>query len=73
MHINHTYPSHPHAQVAVLLASFNRPDRAWINRTLAETGTPRHLYTLARVLRAAQQMDEMDAMDRIPVRLARAA
>lgn len=52
--------THPHAQTALLLASFNQPDRPWINRMLAVSGTPRRLYTLARVLRAAQTMDEID-------------
>lgn len=55
--------SHPHAQTAVLLASFNHPDRPWINRMLEVSGTPRRLYTLARVLRAAQMVDEMAEMD----------
>lgn len=55
--------SHPHAQTAVLLASFNHPDRPWINRMLEVSGTPRRLYTLARVLRATQMVDEMAEMD----------
>lgn len=53
--------SHPHAQTAVLLASFNQPDRPWVNRMLAVSGTPRRLYTLARALRAAQLLDEINA------------
>lgn len=53
--------THPHAQTAVLLASFNQPDREYVNATLAESGTPRCLYTLARLLRAAQLMDEINA------------
>jgi hypothetical protein len=55
--------SHPHAQTAVLLASFNHPDQPWINRMLEVSGTPRRLYTLARVLRATQMVDEMTEMD----------
>jgi hypothetical protein len=54
--------NHPHAQTALLLASFNQQDRPWVNRMLAESGTPRSLYTLARVLRAAQTMDEINAV-----------
>lgn len=72
MHTDPTYPSHPHAQMAVLLASLNRPDRDWVSQQLRETGTPRHLYTLARVLRAAQTLDEIEAMHR-PTVYARAA
>jgi hypothetical protein len=55
--------NHPHAQTAVLLASFNQPDRDYVNATLAESGTPRRLYTLARVLRAAKLMDDIEAMN----------
>lgn len=57
--------NHPHAQTAVLLASFNRPPRAHINRELRLSGCPRSLYTLARILRAAQLLDEMDDIDAI--------
>lgn len=53
--------NHPHAQTAILLASFNRPNRSHVRRELALSGTPRSLYTLARVLRAAQLMDEINA------------
>lgn len=53
--------NHPHAQTAVLLASFNRPQSAHINRELRLSGCPRSLYTLARVLRAAQLMDDINA------------
>lgn len=56
------FPTHPAAQTAVLKASFNTPDRADVERVLRETNTPRALYTLARVLRAAQHMDEIEAM-----------
>lgn len=48
------FPSDPSAQTAVLLASFNTPDRAHVDMVLRETGTPRGLYRLARQLRAAQ-------------------
>ena len=63
MNTTHVSISHPHAQTAVLLASFNHPDRPWVNRMLEVSSTPRRLYTLARVLRAAQMVDEMSAMD----------
>lgn len=56
------FPSDPAAQTAVLLASFNTPDRAHVDQVLRETKTPRHLYTLARGLRAAKGMDEIEAM-----------
>lgn len=56
-----SYPTHPHAQTAVLLASFNTPDREHVERVLKVTGTPRRLYTLARVLRAAQAEDQRQA------------
>lgn len=46
--------SHPHALAAVQLAEIDRPKRTHINLVLRETGMPRSLYTLARVLRAAQ-------------------
>jgi len=54
--------NHPHAQTAVLLAPFNQPDRDYVNDTLAASGTPRRLYTPARVLRAAKLMDDIAAM-----------
>lgn len=57
IHLSHpfcpVFPVHPHAQTAVLLASFNTPDRVHVDTVLRETGTPRGLYTRARVLRAA--------------------
>lgn len=56
------FPANPSAQTAVLLASFNTPDRDHVDLVLRETSTPRSLYTLARVLRAAQGMDEIEAM-----------
>lgn len=59
--MNRVTINHPHAQTAVLLASFNRPPRAHINRELRLSGCPRSLYTLARVLRAAQLLDEINA------------
>lgn len=62
--MQHT-PTHPHAKVAIELAEINSQHRGHVNRELYLTGTPRHLYTLARVLRAAQLMDEMAAIDRI--------
>lgn len=55
--------SNPHALTAILLASFNNPNREFVARELAISRTPRRLYTLARVLRAAQIMDEMHAAD----------
>lgn len=63
MNTTHVSISHPHAQTAVLLASFNHPDRTWVNKQLEVSGTPRRLYTLARVLRAAQMVDELAEMD----------
>lgn len=63
------FPSHPAAQTAVLMASVNTPDRHDVDRVLRETGTPRALYTLARVLRAAQHLDEIEAMDRAMPRI----
>lgn len=63
MNTTHIQISHPHAQTAVLLASFNNPEREFVNHELAVSGTPRRLYTLARVLRAAQMVDELAAMD----------
>lgn len=56
--------NHPHAQTAILLASFHNPDRAHVARELKRSGTPRSLYTLARLLRAAQIVDEMAEADR---------
>ncbi len=56
--------SHPHALAAVQLAAIDRPKRAHVNLALRETRTPRSLYTLARLLRAAQLVDEMTEMDR---------
>lgn len=58
-------PSHPHAVAAVQLAEIDRPKRVHVNLVLRETRTPRSLYTLARVLRAAQLVDEMEKIDRI--------
>lgn len=57
--------NHPHAQTAILLASFHQQHRSHVRRELYLSGCPRSLYTLARVLRAAQMMDEMDKIDRI--------
>lgn len=57
--------NHPHAQTAVLLASFHQPDRDFVNHELAVSGTPSRLYTLARVLRSVQALDEMTEIDRI--------
>ena len=54
-------PTHPHAQVAIHLASLDHPKRPRVNLVLCETGTPRSLYTLARLLRAAQIVDEINA------------
>ncbi|WP_157648684.1 hypothetical protein [Thiobacillus denitrificans] len=46
--------THPHAAQAIRLAQAAQYlDRATVARILARTGTPRALYTLARVLRAA--------------------
>ncbi len=58
-------PTHPHAKVAVELAEINPTHRGHVNRELYLSGTPRSLYTLARVLRAAEAMDEMAEIDRI--------
>jgi hypothetical protein len=55
------FPSHPSAQTAVLLASFNTPDRDHVALVLRETNTPRSLYTLARILRTAQMVDQINA------------
>lgn len=57
--------THPHAKVAIELANLDRPPRAHVNRELRISDTPRSLYTLARLLRAAQMVDEMDKIDRI--------
>lgn len=54
-------PTHPQAVVAVFLASRRDMHRDSITRELHITRTPRPLYTLARVLRAAQMMDEINA------------
>jgi hypothetical protein len=62
MNTTHFSITHPHAQTAVLLASFNAADRDYINSTLAASGTPRRLYTLARMLRAVKLMDDIAAM-----------
>lgn len=70
-------PTHPHARVAVQLAAIHCPQRAHVARELNIAGAPRSLYTLARVLRAAQMVDQMDEIDRInaalPAVVARAA
>lgn len=61
--------SHPHAIAAVQLAEIDRPKRAHINLVLRETGMPRSLYTLARLLRSAQLVEmarinaEIDAVN----------
>ncbi len=57
--------THPHAQAAIQLANLDRPKRAHVNLVLRNTGTPRNLYTLACLLRTAQMVDEMDAIDAI--------
>lgn len=54
-------PSHPHAQTAVQLATLHGMSRDHVSLVLRETGTPRSLYTLARVLRAARIVDEINA------------
>lgn len=54
--------SHPHAQTAIELAAFNGQHRAHINRELSLSGCPRSLYTLARLLRAAKIVDEIESM-----------
>ena len=49
-----TTTTHPHAAQAIRLAhAAQHLDRATVARILARTGTPRALYTLARILRAA--------------------
>lgn len=49
-----TIITHPHAAQAIRLAQAAQYiDRATMARILARTGTPRALYTLARILRAA--------------------
>ena len=60
MHI----PTHPHAQVAIELAEINSSHRGHVNSQLYLSGTPRSLYTLARVLRAAKLLDDIEAMNR---------
>lgn len=46
--------THPHAALAIRLAhAAQYVDRATMSRILASSGCPRGLYTLARVLRAA--------------------
>lgn len=57
--------NHPHAFVAIQLAEIGRPARASVNLVLHKTGAPRSLYTLARVLRSAQLLDESTEIDRI--------
>lgn len=60
------FPADPSAQTAVLMASFNTPDRKHVTHVLRETRTPRGLYTLARILRAAQRWDqEQDDLQRL--------
>lgn len=54
--------SHPHAQTAIELAAFNGQYRAHINRELSLSGCPRSLYTLARLLRAARIVHEIESM-----------
>ncbi len=56
-------PTHPHAQVAIELAEINSAHRGFVNTQLYLSGTPRSLYTLARVLRAAKLMDDIAAMN----------
>ncbi|GBL46237.1 hypothetical protein SFMTTN_2050 [Sulfuriferula multivorans] len=53
-----TILTHPHAITAVVLASFNQPDRAYINRELARSGCPRSLYTTACILQAAMKFEQ---------------
>ncbi|WP_287995372.1 hypothetical protein [Acidiphilium sp.] len=46
--------THTQAALAIRLAHASQHlDRATVERILARTGTPRALYTLARILRAA--------------------
>lgn len=46
--------THPHAELAIRLAhAAQYLDRATVASILARTDTPRALYTLARILRAA--------------------
>jgi hypothetical protein len=54
-------PTHPHAQAAIHLAAHNQPHRSHVRRELALSGPPRSLYTLARILRAEQMMDQINA------------
>lgn len=58
-------PTHPHAKVAIELAEIIPTHRGHVNRELYLSGTPRSLYTLARVLRAAQLMDQMAMIDAV--------
>lgn len=65
--------THPHAQTAVLLASFSQPvDRAYVNRELARSGCPRSLYTTACILQAGlkfeQAQDEIESLHRQIIR-----
>lgn len=57
-------PTHPHAKVAIELAEIIPTHRGHVNRELYLSGTPRSLYTLARILRAAKIVDEIEAMHR---------
>lgn len=59
-------PAHPHALAAVQLANLDRPQRAHVNRELRLSGTPRSLYTLARVLRTAQLVDKINSAMGVP-------
>ena len=58
-------PTHPHAKVVIELAEIIPTHRGHVNRELYLSGTPRSLYTLARVLRAAQLMDQMAMIDAV--------
>lgn len=60
----HHTPTHPHAKVAIELAESNPSHRGHVNRELYLSGTPRSLYTLARLLRAAKLLDDIEAMNR---------
>lgn len=49
-----TTTTHPHAELVIRLAhAAQYLDRDTVARILARTGTPRALYTLARILRSA--------------------
>ncbi|MDA8254172.1 MAG: hypothetical protein M0Z99_00805 [Betaproteobacteria bacterium] len=65
MNTTHVSINHPHARTAVFLASIHPAPRGLVADELRYTGTPRRLYTLARLLRAAQMMDQMDAYDAV--------